>query len=112
MKSRLYFLDNLRTFLIFIVILLHAGIVYESILLDIWIVSDPNKAGSIGLIRMYLDRFVMFTLFFISGYFIPRSLKNNTDLDFIKSKFKRIMIPWIVAVITLIPIYKIIFLYR
>ena len=111
MKTRLYFLDNLRTFLIFIVILLHAGIVYEPILLDTWIVSDPSKSGSIGLIRMYLDAFVMFTLFFISGYFIPRSLKNNTDLDFIKSKFKRIMIPWIVAVSTLIPIYKIIFLY-
>jgi len=111
MKTRLYFLDNLRTFLIFIVILLHAGIVYEPILLDTWIVSDPSKSGSIGLIRMYLDVFVMFTLFFISGYFIPKSLKNNTDLDFIKSKFKRIMIPWIVAVSTLIPIYKIIFLY-
>ena len=111
MKTRLYFLDNLRTFLIFIVILLHAGIVYEPILLDTWIVSDPSKSGSIGLIRMYLDVFVMFTLFFISGYFIPKSQKNNTDLDFIKSKFKRIMIPWIVAVSTLIPIYKIIFLY-
>ncbi len=111
MKTRLFFLDNLRTFLIFIVILLHAGIVYESILLDTWIVSDPNKAGSIGLIRMYLDVFVMFTLFFISGYFIPKSIKNNTNLDFIKSKFKRILFPWIVAVLTLIPIYKILFLY-
>ena len=73
MKTRIYFLDNLRTFLIFLVVVLHSGIVYESILENIWIVSDPDKNNSIGLIRMYLDLFVMFTMFFISGYFIPIS---------------------------------------
>jgi len=111
MKTRLYFLDNLRTFLILLVVLLHAGIVYESILEDTWIVSDPSKNSSIGLIRMYLDLFVMFIIFFISGYFIPSSLKNKTSWEFIKSKFKRIMLPWIMAVFTLIPAYKVIFLY-
>lgn len=30
---------------------------------------------------------------------------------FLKSRFKRLIIPWIVAVLTLIPLYKIIFLY-
>jgi len=111
MKTRLYFLDNLRTFLILLVVLLHAGIVYETILEDTWIVSDPSKNSSIGLIRMYLDLFVMFIIFFISGYFIPKSLKNKTSWEFIKSKFKRIMLPWIMAVFTLIPAYKGIFLY-
>jgi len=110
MKTRLDFLDNLRTFLIFLVIVLHAGIVYEPILEGIWIVSDPDKNSSIGLIRMYLDLFVMATMFFISGYFIPLSLKGKSALSFIKSKFKRIMLPWIVAVFTLIPIYKYLFL--
>lgn len=111
MKTRIYFLDNLRTFLILLVIVLHAGIVYEPILENIWIVSDPVKNSSIGLIRMYLDLFVMFTLFFISGYFIPISLKNKNAWGFLKSKFNRIMIPWIIAVFTLIPAYKAIFLY-
>ena len=111
MKTRIYFLDNLRTFLILLVVLIHSGIVYETILQDTWIVSDPLKNSSIGLIRMYLDLFVMFLIFFISGYFIPRSLENKTAGDFIKSKFKRIMLPWIMAVFTLIPAYKVIFLY-
>ena len=111
MKTRLYFLDNLRTFLILLVVLLHSGIVYESILQETWIVSDPAKNDSIGLIRMYLDLFVMFILFFISGYFIPKSIKNKTNWEFIKSKFNRIMLPWIIAVFTLIPAYKAIFLY-
>ena len=43
MKTRINFLDNLRTFLIFLVIVLHAGIVYEPILEEVWIVSDPVK---------------------------------------------------------------------
>ena len=111
MKTRIYFLDNLRTVLIFLVVLLHAGIVYEPILESIWIVSDPIKNSSLGLVRMYLDLFVMFNLFFISGYFIPYSLKSKNARGFLKSKFKRIMLPWIVAVFTLIPAYKAIFLY-
>ena len=111
MKTRIYFLDNLRTFMIFLVIVLHAGIVYEPILENIWIVVDPDQNSSIGLIRMYLDIFVMFTMFFVSGYFIPNSLKSKNTWGFLKSKFKRIMIPWIVAVFTMIPAYKFIFLY-
>ena len=83
MKTRIYFLDNLRTILIFLVVLLHAGIVYEPILENTWIVSDPVKSGSIGLVRMYLDLFVMFILFFISGYFISYSVKSKGALIFI-----------------------------
>lgn len=111
MKTRIYFLDNLRTVLIFLVVLLHAGLVYEPVLENVWIVIDPVQNSSIGLIRMYLDLFVMFTLFFISGYFIPNSLKNKNAWGFLKSKFNRIMLPWIIAVFTLIPAYKAIFLY-
>lgn len=111
MKTRIYFLDNLRTFLIFLVVVLHSGLVYESVLQNSWIVVDPMKNESIGLIRMYLDIFVMFAMFFVSGYFIPRSVKNKSTAGFLKSKFRRIMVPWIIAVLTLIPAYKFIFLY-
>ncbi len=111
MKTRLHFLDNLRTFMILMVIVLHTGIVYEPILMDAWIVSDPAKVNSLGLVRMYIDLFVMFTLFFISGYFIPLSAKTKSARAFIASKFKRIMLPWLFGVLVLIPAYKFIFLY-
>ncbi len=111
MKTRIYFLDNLRTFLILLVVILHAGLVYESVLENTWIVVDPVKNNSIGLIRMYLDLFVMFSIFFISGYFVRFSAKSKTSWEFVKSKFKRILLPWLIAVFTLIPAYKFIFLY-
>lgn len=111
MKTRIYFLDHLRTFAIFLVIVVHAGLVYESVLENVWIVSDPAKNNTIGLVRMYLDLFVMYTLFFISGYFIPLSVRGKSAVDFLKSKVKRILWPWFLAVFTLIPAYKILFLY-
>ena len=111
MKTRVYFLDNLRTFLILLVVILHAGMTYEQGFDSFWIVSDPAKWDAIALVRMYLDLFVMFMMFFISGYFISNSLQHKSSWEFIKSKFKRIMIPWIIAVFTLIPAYKAIFLF-
>lgn len=111
MKTRIYFLDHLRTFAIFLVVLIHAGIVYEPILENIWLVSDPAKSGAIGLVRMYLDLFVMYTIFFISGYFMPGSVEKHSTAGFLKAKVKRILAPWFLAVLTLIPAYKVIFLY-
>ncbi|MGQ8337036.1 acyltransferase family protein [Sunxiuqinia sp. A32] len=111
MKTRIYFLDNLRTFLILMVVVLHSGLVYEHVLQNSWIVVDPVKCNEIGLIRMYLDLFVMFSIFFISGYFVRFSVVGKSSWEFIKSKLKRIMLPWLIAVLTLIPAFKAIFLY-
>jgi len=97
--------------MIFLVVVLHSGLVYELVLQKTWIVVDQNIVDSIGLLRMYLDLFVMFIMFFISGYFVPLSLQRNSSRRFILTKFRRIMIPWLIAVLTLIPAYKAIFLY-
>lgn len=111
MKTRIHFLDHLRTLMIFLVVVLHAGLVYERVLENTWLVVDPVKADSIGLIRMYLDLFIMFIIFFISGYLIPTSVKGKSSTEFVVSKVKRIILPWLIAVLTLIPAYKFIFLY-
>mgnify|MGYP001098461093 CR=1 FL=1 len=111
--NRIYFLDNLRTFMIFLVVLVHAGGVYESsgTWASFWIVDDPSTNNLSGLLFIILDIFMMPTIFFVSGFFAPLSLINKTGRAFLKSKFKRLIIPWIIAVLTLIPLYKIIFLY-
>jgi peptidoglycan/LPS O-acetylase OafA/YrhL len=112
-KSRIYFLDNLRTFIIFLVVCYHAGWVYESsgILSSVWIVNDPSKNNLAGLVNLILDMFMMPTMFFISGFVTPLSLKRKTGGSFLISRFKRMMVPWILAVLILLPLYKVIFLY-
>lgn len=112
-NERLYFLDNLRTFLIFLVVVVHAGVVYESsgLMGPYWLVDDPSTSDLPGLVNLILDIFVIPTIFFISGYFAPSSLQKKGNWRFLKAKFRRLMVPWFVAVFTLIPFYNAIFLY-
>jgi peptidoglycan/LPS O-acetylase OafA/YrhL len=112
-NDRLGYLDNLRTFLIFLVVLVHAGVVYESsgIMAPFWIVDDPSTSDLPGLLNLILDLFVMPTIFFISGYFTPSSLESKGSRRFLTAKLRRLMLPWVMAVFTLIPLYHVVFLY-
>jgi len=110
-KNRIYWLDNLRTFIIFLVVLYHAGGVYSLTFESFWLVADPATSDLVGILNVILDICVMPTMFFIAGYVTPMSLKNKSGWIFLKSRFRRLMIPWAIAVLTLIPLYKVIFLY-
>jgi len=112
-QNRIFFLDNLRTFMIFLVVALHCGLVYEKGIFSsfYWIVYDPVTNPLVLELRIILDIFVMATIFFISGYFTPTSVRTKSTTEFIYSKFRRLVLPWIIAVLTLIPAYKIVYLY-
>jgi uncharacterized membrane protein YcfT len=111
--TRICFLDNLRTFMIFLVVVIHTGIVYDSSGGGeyFWIVFDLSTNTFSGILNQIIDLMVMPTIFFVSGFFAPLSLKNEPGRAFLKRRFRRLMIPWIFAVFTLIPLYKVIFLY-
>ena len=91
--NRIHWMDNLRTFIIFLVVLYHVGGVYEAAGLWgwFWIVDDPDTITWVGIIGLVIDIFVMPTLFFISGYLTPASLEKVTGWDFVKGKFKRLI---------------------
>ena len=110
--GRVVFLDNLRSFLVFLVVLYHCGIVYESsgIGAYFWLVDDKATNDLSGAVNLIIDTFVMFGLFFISGYFTPSSLQYKSAREFLLAKCKRLVLPWFVAVVTLLPLYKVIFL--
>ena len=112
-KKRIHWMDNLRTIIIFLVVLYHVGGVYEAAGLwgGFWIVDDPDTMTWVGIVGIVFDIFIMPTMFFISGYLTPISLEKRGAWGFLKGKFRRLMVPWIVAVATLIPLYKVIFLY-
>jgi len=112
-EKRLYFLDNLRTFLIFLVVLYHAGGVYEAsgLWASFWVVDDPSTSVLPGILNLMMDIFIMPTLFFVSGYFAPVSLASKGPGPFLKARFNRLIIPWLLAVFTLVPLYKVLFLY-
>ena len=76
-----------------------------------WLVDDPSTSDLPGLVNLLLDIFVMPTFFFIAGFFTPGSLQRKGAWRFLKAKFRRLVVPWVVAVLTLIPLYNAIFLY-
>ena len=111
--NRIHWMDNLRTITILLVVLYHVGGVYESAGLwaSFWIVDDPATISWVGIVGIIFDIMVIPTLFFISGYLTRASLKNKTGWEFVKGKVKRLLVPWVIAVFTLIPLYKVIYLY-
>jgi fucose 4-O-acetylase-like acetyltransferase len=112
-NKRILWMDNLRTIIILFVVLYHVGGVYEAAGLWgwFWIVDDPATISWVGILGIVFDIFMMSVLFFVSGYLAPASLEGKTGWEFLKGKFKRLMAPWVIAVLTLIPLYKVIFLY-
>ena len=112
-RKRIHWMDNLRSVIIALVVLYHVGGVYETAGLwsGFWLVDDPDTWIASGIIGIFLDAFVMPTIFLISGYLAAASLRNKTVPDFIKGKAKRLLLPWAIAVLTIIPLYRVIFLY-
>ncbi len=111
-QSRIYFLDNLRTILIFLVVLNHSGLVYESsgVSASFWIVDDPNTNHISGLVNLVIDIFVMVTFFLVSGFFSAKSCRKKGRFAFIMTRFSWLIIPWLVGVLLLMPLYKWLFL--
>ena len=111
--TRIYWMDNLRSIIIFLVVLYHVGGVYEAAGMwgSFWIVDDPATISWVGIVGIAFDIFIMPAMFFIAGYLTPISLERKGAGGFVKSKLKRLMLPWLLAVLTLIPLYKVIFLY-
>lgn len=54
---------------------------------------------------------MMPALFFVSGYLTPASMRDRGAGAFLASRFRRLMVPWLVAALTLIPLYRVIFLH-
>ncbi len=99
--------------MIFLVVLYHAGAVYESsgIFASFWLVDDPATNDVVGIVNLVVDIFVMPTIFFVSGYLALVSLRRRPGWSFLAQRFRRLMVPWLIAVLTLVPLYKFIFLY-
>jgi len=98
-SKRLYYLDNIRSFVIFFVILQHAALIYAR--------YDGTQNISQTIYRFiigFTDIFMMPMLFFIAGYFALASIRKQGPQKFLRSKFLRIWIPWLKGLFLLLPL--------
>ena len=101
--DRLFFFDNVRTLAVLLVVLFHAGISYSNVV-PWWYVVDSSRSLLFDVFTAILAVFMMPVLFFVAGYFALPSLQAKGPTDFLKSKFKRLGIPWLFGVFFLVPI--------
>ncbi|MBC9786496.1 acyltransferase [Heliobacterium chlorum] len=110
-RERLYFIDNLRVFVIFFVILLHTAMSYMVYAPEWWYVVDEQRNLFFDLFVLLTDVFIMPIMFFSAGYFVLPTLIGKGPLHFWLDKVRRILLPWIFGVLFLAPFisYMIVF---
>ena len=101
--KRLYYFDYLRTFVIFLVICMHASLPYTKTVTDVirWYIPQTNGYTFFDTIFFGLDIFIMPMMFFIAGYFTYPSWKKRSSFTFFKDKLVRIFLPFVLGCLLL-----------
>jgi peptidoglycan/LPS O-acetylase OafA/YrhL len=66
-------------------------------------VLDPQNSLFFTLLVLLIDIPIMLVMFFIAGYFALPSLSKRGPVEFIKDKFIRVGLPWLVGALLLAP---------
>jgi glucan biosynthesis protein C len=103
-RPRLFFLDNLRAFVIVMVIVLHASITYMAFAPEWWYVLDADRSDFFTMLVLVVDVPNMPALFFVAGFFALPSLQRRGLGGFVREKIVRLVIPWGLGVVFLAPL--------
>jgi len=101
--TRMYFLDNLRSFIILLVVVYHAALAYMVRGPQWYYVIDTQKDFLFNVVVIVSDVFVMPMMFFIAGFFGIQSLTRKGQTAFWRDKIVRIVIPYFVGILFLAP---------
>lgn len=111
-SNRVIFFDNLRYFFVLWVVLQHSGNAYSGIFfIKWWSVSESNSSLIVSFLLSFLDAFTMPLLFYIAGFFAIPTIQKHGIPSFIKGKLKRLGIPWVVCLLTICPVFTLIYHY-
>lgn len=101
--NRITFLDNLRAFVIVLVVVLHGSVCYMAYAPSWWYVLDTQNSLFFTVLVLLIDNPIMLIIFFIAGYFAMPSLVKRDSAKFIRDKFIRVGAPWLVGTLFLAP---------
>jgi peptidoglycan/LPS O-acetylase OafA/YrhL len=102
-SMRHHALDNLRVFVIFLVVVLHASLSYMAYAPQWWYVLDPQRSLFFTCAVLVIDVPIMLIMFFLSGYFSYASLAKRGPSAFLQDKLVRIGLPWLFGCLVLAP---------
>ena len=107
-KQRFAYLDNLRSFVIFLVVVMHSNVTYSGF--GGWYYKEANSANLdivsrilFGLYGSFTQAWFMGILFFLAAFFATRSLAKRGATAFIKERLFRLGIPLLIYVFLVDP---------
>jgi glucan biosynthesis protein C len=97
--DRLFFIDNIRWLMIVFVVIMHAAVTYSN--LGSWYYTEPMELGTaslafFGIYQSFTQAYSMGLLFFIAGYFVPRSFDRKGFSKFLRGRAVRLGIPTLI----------------
>lgn len=97
-QARLIYIDNIRLFLIILVILIHVSIIYggEGIYPAKEGATDEISPIILTLFNTICQSFFMGLFFLLSGYFVPQSFDRKGAKKFLRDRLIRLGIPLLV----------------
>lgn len=101
-QERQYYIDWLRIILILSVFLFHVGMIFNS-----WpwhIKNDQQYGGLLKQIMTFLHYWRMPLLFMLSGAGTYFALGKRTPGQYLSERFRRLIIPLVVGIFTLVPV--------
>jgi len=108
---RLFFIDNLRTGLVILVVLHHVGLVYGASVDTFYYIeppfTDPLAFLALLVFALFNQAWFMGAFFLLAGYFTPGSFDRKGSGSFLKDRLLRLGIPLIIFIFVLSPISSI-----
>lgn len=104
-NNRIFFIDNLRTFVVFLVVVLHVSLSYTAYSPPGWYVHDPQTSPLFSALVYLIDVPIMQIMFFVAGYCALGSLARRGTGRFLKEKCIRIGLPWVFGVLVITPLF-------
>jgi glucan biosynthesis protein C len=106
-KARLLYIDNVRTFLITLVVLCHVAVTYGAE--GAWYYSEAGKESTLAfVIIMPLlaigAAFLLGLFFLIAGFFTPRAYDRKGGGPFLVDRLKRLGIPLLFYGVIILPV--------
>jgi surface polysaccharide O-acyltransferase-like enzyme len=104
--ARYFYIDNLRTMVIMLVILLHLAVTYSN--LGRWYYNEDHVQGFFGqiffgLFQTFVQGFSMGLLFLVAGYFTPGAFERKGFGRFVKDRWRRLGLPSLFYLLAVTP---------
>ncbi len=96
MDNRLHYMDHLRAGAMVLGIVFHGALAYASPIQDFWFIRDQGSSAILNCMAVFLHSFRMPLFFFVSGYFSKMIIEKRGIEQFLRNRFARIFLPFII----------------